>query len=115
VRQFGQRMIDDHTKANDDLKGVATKYAITLPTDLDARHRAIVTRFSNMSGTAFDRAYMRDMVRDHQSDIADFEREANNGVNSDLKNWAAATLPTLRDHLRMAKNTDTSLGVTSRR
>ncbi|HEX4133828.1 MAG TPA: DUF4142 domain-containing protein [Bryobacteraceae bacterium] len=115
VKQFGQRMVDDHSKAGDELKGIASKDNITLPTELDPRHRAMVNRYSNMSGTAFDRAYMRDMVKDHQSDIADFEKEANNGTSSDLKNWANSTLPTLRDHLRMAKETDTSLGVTSKR
>ena len=115
VKQFGQRMIDDHSKGGDELKGIAAKDNITLPTELDARHRAMVDRFSNMSGTAFDRAYMRDMLRDHQTDIADFQKEANNGSNPDLKSWATTTLPTLREHLRIAKETDTSLGVTSSR
>ncbi|HEY3823803.1 MAG TPA: DUF4142 domain-containing protein [Bryobacteraceae bacterium] len=115
VKQFGQRMVDDHSKAGDELKRIASKDNITLPTELDARHKATINRYSNMSGTAFDRAYMQDMVKDHQSDVADFEKEANNGTSSDLKNWANSTLPTLRDHLRMAKETDTSLGATSKR
>jgi len=115
VKQFGQRMIDDHSKAGDDLKGVAAKENITLPTELSPRQKAIVDRFSSMSGTAFDRAYMRDMLRDHQTDVAEFQNEANNGSNADLKSWATTTLPTLQEHLRIAKETETSLGVTSRK
>lgn len=115
VKQFGQRMIDDHSKAADDLKGIAAKDNITLPTELSPRQKAIVDRFASMSGTGFDRAYMRDMLRDHQTDIADFQNEANNGLNADLKSWATTTLPTLQEHLRIARDTDTALGVTSRR
>lgn len=115
VKQFGQRMIDDHTKAGDQLKEIAAKDNITLPSELDARHKAIVDRFSNMSGTSFDRAYMRDMVKDHQTDVADFQKEANNGSNPDLKSFATMTLPTLQEHLRIARETDNSLGVTSSR
>jgi len=115
VKQFGQRMTDDHSKAGDELKGIAAKDNITLPTELDARHRAMIDRYANMSGTAFDRAYMGDMVRDHQTDIADFQKEANSGTNADLKSWATITLPTLREHLRIARETDNSLSVTSSR
>jgi putative membrane protein len=115
VKQFGQRMADDHSKAGDELKGIAAKDNITLPTELDARHRVMIDRFANMSGAAFDRAYMRDMVSDHQTDVADFQKEANSGTNAHLKSWATTTLPTLREHLRIARETDTSLGVTSSR
>ncbi len=110
VKQFGQRMIDDHTKAGEDLKSVAAKNNITLPTELDAKHKAVVNRFSAMSGgAAFDRAYMRDMVKDHEMDVADFQKEANGGQNSDLKGFAGQTLPTLQEHLKMAKEGNTSL------
>jgi putative membrane protein len=115
VKQFGQRMVDDHSKANDELKSIAAKENITLPTELDAKHKAMVDRFSNMSGSAFDRAYMRDMVRDHETDIADFQRESNSGANNDLKTWATTTLPTLQEHLRIAKDDESALGISSRR
>lgn len=115
VKEFGQRMIDDHTKANDQLKSVAAKDNITLPSELNARQRAMVDRFSKMTGTEFDRAYVRDMVRDHQNDITDFEREANGGTNPDLKNFAGSTLPTLREHLQLAKDNERAMGITSSR
>lgn len=110
VKQFGQRMIDDHTKANEQLKTVAAKNNITLPTELDAKHKAVVDRFSSLSGgAAFDKAYMQDMVKDHNMDIAEFQKEASSGQNTDLKGFAGQTLPTLQDHLKMAKEGNSSL------
>jgi putative membrane protein len=109
VKQFGQRMIDDHSKAADQLKSVAAKDNITLPTELDAKHKAMVDKYAALTGTAFDRAYMKDMVKDHETDVAEFQKEANAGTNYDLKNWAGATLPTLQEHLRIARDTAGSL------
>ena len=77
VKQFGQRMIDDHSKANDQLKSVAAKNNITLPTRLDAKHQAVVDRLGALQGAAFDKAYMRDIVKDHEMDIADFQKDNN--------------------------------------
>jgi putative membrane protein len=115
VKQFGQRMIDDHFRLDEELNGIAALNNIDTAAQLDSRDKAIVDRYENMSGTELDRAYMRDMVKDHRTDIADFQKEANSGTNSELKNWAASTLPTLEEHLRLAKETDGSIGVTSRR
>jgi putative membrane protein len=113
VKEFGQKMIDDHSKANDKLKSIAAKDSITIPSDLDVKHRATVNRFSKMSGTEFDRVYARDMVADHEADVASFEKEAAKGSNPDLKSFASETLPTLREHLRIAKDNETTLGSTS--
>lgn len=115
VKEFGQRMIDDHSKAGKELKSVAAKNNIVLPAELDAKHKAMVDKYSSMSGAAFDRAYMRDMVKDHTSDVADFQKEANNGTDQGLKTFAATTLPTLQEHLRIAKETENSLSSTSRK
>lgn len=115
VKEFGQRMVDDHSKAGDQLKSIAAKDNITLPSELDAKHKAVVDRFSKMSGTEFDRVYVRDMVKDHNNDVMAFEKEANDGSNPDLKSFASSTLPTLRDHLRMAKDNERTMGVTSSR
>jgi putative membrane protein len=113
VKQFGQRMVDDHSKASDELKSVAAKDNITIPSDLDAKHKAMVDKYSNLSGTAFDRAYMKDMVKDHQMDVAEFQKEASNGSNYDLKSWAGTTLPILQEHLRMAREAESGLSSTS--
>ena len=63
----------------------------------------MIEKISKMSGAAFDKAYMQDMVKDHQKDVAEFQKESSNGSDPDLKSWAATTLPTLQEHLRMAK------------
>lgn len=103
VKQFGQRMVDDHSRANSELMQLASGKGITLPTALDAKHQALVTRMSRLSGAAFDRAYAREMVKDHQKAVALFQREATRGSDSDLKAFAQTTLPALQEHLRMAR------------
>src|SRR5262249_32671391 len=69
VKAFGQRMVGDHTKVNDDLKTIASKQGIDLPTSLDSKHKAMVDRLSKLSGSEFDRAYVREMVKDHDADV----------------------------------------------
>jgi len=109
VKDFGQRMVDDHSKANDQLKSVAGQLNVTLPTDLDAKDKATYDRLSKLNGVAFDKAYIRDMVTDHKKDIAEFQREANSGSNSDVKNFASQTLPTLKEHLSLAEKAETQV------
>ena len=113
VKQFGQKMVDDHSKANDELMGLASKENLTLPMSLNAKDQATVDRLQNLKGAAFDKAYMRDMVKDHQQDVADFQKEANSGSDAGLKSFAAKTLPTLQEHLRMAKEASQSVGALS--
>lgn len=115
IKAFGQRMIDDHTKANDELKSIAAKDNINLPTGLDSKDQGIVDRFSKMNGTEFDRVYPRNMVRDHQSDVIVFQKEANDGTNPDLKTFASSTLPVLQQHLQLAKDNMRAEGITSSR
>jgi putative membrane protein len=103
AKQFGQRMVDDHGKANDELKALASKKNVTLPTELSAKQKADVARLSKLSGAAFDRAYMTAMVADHNKDVAAFQHAANTAKDPELKAWAAKTLPTLQEHQKMAK------------
>jgi putative membrane protein len=110
VKQFGDRMVTDHGKGNDELKQWAQSKNITLPTQLDAKHKALHDRLAKLSGDAFDKAYMRDMVADHQHDVAAFKRESTSGKDADLKAWAGKTLPTLQEHLKMAQDTATKVG-----
>jgi len=109
VKQFGGRMVDDHSKANDELKQIASAKGIALPTDLDAKHKSKMDKMEKLSGAQFDRAYMDDMVADHKEDVAEFKKEASSGKDSDLKAFAAKTLPTLEDHLKMAQSTDAAV------
>lgn len=109
VKQFGQHMVDDHSKANDELKQLASGKGIALPADVGRKHQAVITRLSGLRGPQFDRAYMSDMVTDHREDVAAFERESRSGKDPEIKAWAAKTLPTLQEHLRMALNVSTNL------
>jgi putative membrane protein len=104
VKQFGQRMVDDHSRANGELTQLASSKGITLPTALDAKHQAAMAKMAALSGAAFDRAYSKDMVKDHNKDVALFQREASQGADADLKAFAQKTLPTLQEHLQMARS-----------
>ncbi len=114
VKDFGQRMVADHTQADDKLKGVATSKGVTLPTALNGKDKALYDRLSGLSGTAFDRDYMRAMVSDHKADIAEFQRESNAGRDSDVKSFASSTLPTLEDHLSAAKQVESKVNASAR-
>ena len=110
VKQFGQRMVDDHSRASNELKSLASQKNVTLPTALDQRHQDDVDRLSKMSGAAFDREYMGMMVKDHVEDVAEFERAAASGDDADVRSWASRTVPTLRQHLQMAQETAVKVG-----
>ena len=103
VKQFGQRMVDDHSKANSELMSLASSKGITLPTTLDEKHQKDVTKLSAMSGAEFDRAYSKMMLSDHNKDVSEFEKQSTKGTDPDLKAFAAKTLPTLQEHLQLAK------------
>ena len=109
VKQFGSRMVTDHSKANDELKQIASSKGITLPAEPDAQHKSKMAKMEKLSGAAFDRAYMDDMVGDHKHDVGEFRTEANSGKDADLKAFASKTLPTLEDHLKMAQATDAAV------
>jgi len=103
VKKFGQRMVDDHSKAGDELKSIAQTKSITWPTDLDAKHKAVRDRLSKLSGEGFDRAYMQEMVAGHQKVAAMLKTESTSGKDPEVKAWAAKTLPTVEDHLKQAR------------
>jgi putative membrane protein len=103
VKSFAQMLVDDHTKANDELKGLAGQKSVTLPAEPPAAAKATYDRLGKLSGAAFDRAYTAEMVRDHQKAVALFTQESKTGHDADAKGWAAKTLPTLEHHLARAK------------
>ena len=104
VKQFGQKMVDDHTKANDQLKEVASKENITIPDSLDSKHQSRIEKLSKLSGPDFDKAYIKDQVKDHKQDVSEFKNEANAGSDPNVKQFASNTLPILEQHLTMAKD-----------
>ncbi|HKI01354.1 MAG TPA: DUF4142 domain-containing protein [Thermoanaerobaculia bacterium] len=110
VKSFGQRMVDDHGKANDQLKQLASQKGVTLPTTLPADMRKEMDKVSKLSGAEFDKMYMSHMLKDHHKDISEFEKEAAKGADSSLKSFAQTTLPTLREHLQMAQSIAPKVG-----
>jgi len=109
VKSFGQRMVDDHSKANDQLKSLAGQKGAPLPNGLPSAEKKELDKLSKLSGTAFDRAYMSTMVKDHKKDVGEFAKESKQAKDSDVKSFARSTLPTLRDHLKMAEDTYSKL------
>lgn len=106
VKQFASRMVQDHSKANDELKQVASAKGIEVPSELDKKHKNDYDRLNKLSGAEFDRAYMSLMVDDHKKDVADFKKEADSGKDADVKSFAAKTLPTLQEHMQLAQKTN---------
>lgn len=104
VKDFGQKMVDDHTKANDELKSLASSKNMTLPTSPNAKDQAMIDKMSKMSGAAFDKAYIQGMVKDHNTDVMMFTKESTSGTDSDIKAFAAKTLPTLKEHQKMIQD-----------
>jgi putative membrane protein len=104
VREFGQHMIHDHTAANQELKNLASRKGAQVSEELDREHTEAMNRLKSLKGPEFDREYINVMVRDHRKVIAEFEREAQQGEDEELKRWAGQTLPKLQRHLEMAED-----------
>lgn len=113
VRLFGQRMIDDHTRSNEELMRIASPKGMTPPTTLDAKHRSAMQKMAGLTGERFDREYAKMMVSDHKKTVSEFQKEAGRGADPDIKAFAAAQLPALQEHLRMAQRLNDK--VTARR
>jgi len=103
VKDFGKRMVEDHGKANKELESAASQANISLPQDMSSKDQATYDRLSKLSGPAFDHAYARLMLRDHEHDVAAFRHEAKNGEKEPIKSFASNTLPVLEQHLAMAR------------
>lgn len=103
VKDFGKRMVDDHTVANRKLQMVAGKEKMDISADLTPGDRATYAKLNNLLGPTFDRAYAVEMVNDHQKDIAEFEKEAKYGKDPAVRQLAQETLPSLRQHLELAQ------------
>ena len=109
VKDFGQKMVDDHSKANEELKDCAQKLGVSIPDHISATEMAQKAKLSAYSGAHFDRAYIADMLKDHRQDVAAFKREANGGQNAEIKEFASKTLPTLEEQLRLAEKAQREL------
>jgi putative membrane protein len=110
VKKFGQRMVADHSKANDQLKQLAEQKHVSLPDKPSKPHQATEAKLSGLSGDSFDRAYMSEMLKDHKKDVADFKKASRSAADPGIKCFAATTLPTLQDHLKQAQSITSTQG-----
>lgn len=106
VKDFGSQMVKDHSQANDELKSLADKKGLAVSPKLDSKDQAQVDRLSKLSGPAFDKAYVTNQVRAHESTVKLFQEEAKSGQDPDLKAFASRTLPTLQEHCSAIMNID---------
>jgi putative membrane protein len=104
VKQFGQRMIDDHSKANNELMQIAARKNIQLPKEVSSEQKEMMDKLSKRSGADFDKEYVDAMVEDHEHDVKAFEEQAEEGTDPDIKQFAAKTLPTLKQHLELIRS-----------
>jgi putative membrane protein len=103
VQKFGQHMVTDHTKANQQLMQIAKTQGYALPQQLDAKHQQAMQTLSRLSGANFDKQFMQQMVKDHEEAVALFQKESKDGQDANLRQFAGQTLPTLQKHLEMAR------------
>jgi putative membrane protein len=103
VKQFAQRMIDDHTKLNDQMKPVAQQLGVSVPEQISKKDRNTMAKLQALSGPAYDQAYIKDMVKDHKQDLSEFQTEASSGQDQTVKDAAAQGSKVIAQHLQMAQ------------
>jgi putative membrane protein len=104
VKQFGQKMMDDHTKLGDQMKSIAQKEGIKAPARIPAKDKALEAKLRSLSGDAFDKAYIKAMVKDHQQDLAEFKKEADSGNYTTIKDAANQGEQVISQHLELAED-----------
>ena len=103
VKKFAQMMVADHAKANNELKSIAAKQKVTLPTEIGSRHRSTLDELNRLNGADFDREYVQAMVDAHEADVQLFEDQSEDEADQQAKAFAAKALPVLRKHLEAIK------------
>jgi putative membrane protein len=103
VKEFGKTMVTDHTKVNNELKSIAGRKQIKVPTSLSSAKQQKYDSLAALSGEKFDMLYMNMMIASHEQTIGLFQTESNKGEDQELKKWADAKVPALKHHLMMAQ------------
>jgi len=109
VRNFGEHMVTQHTHVNEQLKQIAAQKGATLPSRLTHGERSTLEDLQKETGADFDKAYAKDMVKDHKEDVKEFQSAASDLTDPDLKAFAQKTIPTLQHHLNMAEDMERSV------
>jgi len=113
VKQFGKRMAADHTNLENQLTAVASAGGQSFTPAMDARHERQVSRLEGLSGAEFDRAYMSLMIRGHQRDVSNFQTQGQSAQSSQVRTLATNALPVLQQHLSLALQVGSQVGVDS--
>jgi putative membrane protein len=103
VKNFGDMMVTEHSKANEELMDILKNANMNVDEKMLPEHQQHVNKMTKMKGAEFDKAYMKMMVEDHKKDVKEFEKASKNERNTEVKNWAANTLPVLKQHLQKAQ------------
>jgi putative membrane protein len=103
VKEFGQMMVKDHTAINDDLKALAAQKGVTLPDSLDAKHQGMVDKMAALTGSEFDDAYIKGMIKAHQKDARAFKAESAATQDADIKSFLDKSIPVVEAHLQHVK------------
>lgn len=115
VKQFAQRMIDDHTKLNEQMKPVAQQVGVSVPEKVSKKDRSTMAKLQALSGSDYDQAYIRDMVKDHKQDLSEFQSEASSGQDPAVKDAAAQGSKVIAQHLQLAQQLAKDQNVTMAR
>ena len=110
VKKLAQKLIDDHTKTTDSMKEIASKKGLTLPTETDAKHKALAAKLEGESGDQFDRDYIAANSMDHHKVVQAFQKEANSGKDPDIKGFASQYLPAIQEHTQMIDSSKGKMG-----
>jgi putative membrane protein len=110
VKNFANHLIQDHSKGNQELAQLAQKDGLPMPSAMGSDEEKKLQKFSSLNGQDFDRAFIRHEIKDHKQDIKEFSKEAKNGTNPDLKDYASKTVPQLQQHLSMAESVGKKIG-----
>jgi putative membrane protein len=103
VRKFAKDMVTDHAEISKQLSDLADTQDVTLPKKMDRKRQGFYDRLSKLKGAEFDREYLQHLIKDHVVTVGDFREEASDGTNVEVAAFATKTLPTLRNHLKRAR------------
>lgn len=103
IKKFGQRMVEDYSKAGDELKRIAEAKGIKIPAEPDRSHRRKVDDLQKLSGADFDKKYVGDMVKDHEHDVKEIQKMAKDAKDPEVKAFAEKTAPVLEEHLNQVR------------
>jgi putative membrane protein len=101
VKQFAQKMVEDHTQMGDQMKPIAKRIDVKQPTDISKKDRELIARLQGLSGDQFDQAYIQAMVKDHKQDLSEFKDEAQTTQNPSIKQAAQQDAQVIAQHLQM--------------